>query len=252
VSAGGRLSRIARKSLLKLRAAAGVIADFDDDLQRSSHKLSFSQCGEDLICWFLLDLLAIRKPAYVDVGAHDPVRLSNTALFHLLGSRGINIEPDPRLFASFPRARPGDINLNIGIARAAGTLTFFRMSDPALSTFSESEARRMEAEEGIAITERIQVPVRPLGEVLVENRWQPDFMSVDAEGTDIEVLESFDLARLRPAVVCVETISFSLSMAGKKNAALQKLMAGAGYLAYADTYINTIYVDESRFRSVRG
>jgi len=252
MSAGGRASRIARKALLKLRAAAGMLANFDDDLQRCRQKVSFSQCGEDVISWFLLDQLAIHKPAYVDVGAYDPMRLSNTALFHLMGGRGINIEPDPKLFASFPRARPGDINLNIGIARVAGSLTFFRMADPALSTFSESEARRMESEEGIPIDERVQLPVRPLGEVLSEYGWRPDFISVDVESMDVEVLQSFELARVRPAVICVETISFSLSMAGKKSAPVEKLMADAGYLAYADTYINTIYVDESRFRSVRG
>lgn len=252
MNVGGRASRIARKALLKLRAAAGMLANFDDDLQRSRYKVSFSQCGEDIIVWSLLDQLAIHRPAYVDVGAHDPMRLSNTALFHLLGCRGINIEPDPRLFAKFPRARPSDINLNIGIARAAGSLTFFRMADPALGTFSESEARRMESEEGIPIDGRIQLPVRPLGEILSEYSWRPDFISIDVESMDVEVLQSFDLARVRPAVICVETISFSLSMAGKKNAPLQKLMADAGYLAYADTYINTIYVDESRFRSARG
>lgn len=247
----GRAARILRKSLLRLRAAAGVLVNFDDDLRRSRHKVSFSQCGEDMIAWFLLDLLGIRNVAYVDVGAHDPVRLSNTALLHLLGHRGINVEPDPRLFASFPRARPSDVNLNIGIARTAGRLPFFRMADAALSTFSEAEARRMQAEEGIAIDECIEVPVRPLGEILSEHECRPDFLSVDVEGLDVEVLQSFDLARVRPAVVCVETISFSLAMAGRKNAPLQELMAEAGYLAFADTYINTIFVDEQLFRSAR-
>lgn len=57
-------------------------------------KISYSQCGEDLIVSFIFNRLGILNPNYIDIGAHHPYKLSNTAFFYESGSRGINIEPD--------------------------------------------------------------------------------------------------------------------------------------------------------------
>lgn len=61
-------------------------------------KKSFSQYGEDLI----IDSLLHNKHRgfYVDVGAYDPHRISNTKRFYLKGWKGINIEPDESNFQS--------------------------------------------------------------------------------------------------------------------------------------------------------
>ncbi len=82
---------------------------------RKFKKISFSQCGEDLIVQNIFNCLGIEKPSYIDVGAYDPFIFSNTALFYSKGSRGINIEPDPHLYKTFPKHRKEDINLNVGI-----------------------------------------------------------------------------------------------------------------------------------------
>ena len=78
-------------------------------------KISYSQYGEDLIVRFALENLQIQQPRYIDIGANKPFSGSNTAIFHESGSRGINIEPDPFLFAAFQRFRKRDINLNLGV-----------------------------------------------------------------------------------------------------------------------------------------
>lgn len=224
-----------------------VLTQFEDSLSRSRFRVSFSQSGEDLIAWFLLQHLGIERPTYVDIGAHHPEYLSNTALFHLMGSRGINIEPDPRLFRAFEKSRPNDVNLNIGIAASPGRLTFFRMSDPALSTFSDEEAKRLATEQGIPIDASLAIPVDTIRNVIAASRLHPDFLSVDAEGRDLEILQSYDFSAHRPAVVCVETVSFSLHGDGRKNEAIIDLMSSHGYRIYADTYVNTIFVDLERF-----
>ena len=94
----------------------------------------------------------------MDIGAHHPTHLSNTALFYLLGNRGINIEPDPELFPLVASNRTRDINLNIGIARVPGEIEYYRMSNSSLNTFSITEAHRMEAEEEIPIVDCITLP----------------------------------------------------------------------------------------------
>ena len=42
---------------------------------------SYSQCGEDLLVDYIFKLRGIERPSYLDIGAHDPYYLSNTALF---------------------------------------------------------------------------------------------------------------------------------------------------------------------------
>src|SRR5579872_3745464 len=131
---------------------------------------SFSQCGEDVILRFALQSLGIFHPQYLDVGAHDPLRLSNSALFYQMGGRGVNVEPDPLLFRQFPRRRPKDVNLNVGIASKDGTLDFYIMANRELSTFSRSAAEHFERQ-GIRISTVISVPVLAINTIL--ERYSP-------------------------------------------------------------------------------
>jgi len=238
-----RLGRIAWKLKLRLRLAALILSSFEDTFARSTIKVSFAQSGEDLIAWSIFDTLGIRYPRFLDIGAHHPQHLSNTALFHFLGSRGMNIEPDPLLYAEFLRQRPGDINLNIGVAPVNGTMTFFRMRDPSLSTFSEEEARRRSTEYGMAIESESKAPVRRIAEILAEHRFVPDFLSIDVEGHEMEILQTYDFQNHRPAVICVESLAFSTRGDGAKNHEVCSYVSGQGYRVYADTLINTLFVD---------
>jgi hypothetical protein len=45
-------------------------------------KVSYSQSGEDLIVRVYFDILGITNPTYIDIGAHHPYFISNTALFY--------------------------------------------------------------------------------------------------------------------------------------------------------------------------
>lgn len=238
------LSRIAQKLGLRSRLAAAVARQFDDDLDRCAVKVSYAQCGEDIIAWFLLRLLGIDRPGYLDVGAHHPTRLSNTALFYAMGARGINIEPDPALFSVFPQQRPDDINLNIGVGPREETCEFFRMGDPTLNTFSAAEAHRLESERHIPILERRLLPLAPLASIIQRAHRPVDFVSIDVEGHDLAVLQTLDLTVTRPAVLCIETVDF---VSGRKNLAIPQWLASHDYGTYADTRINTLFVDLKRF-----
>ena len=73
-------------------------------------------------------------------------------------------------------------------------------------------------------------------------------MSVDAEGVDEIIIKSIDFDRNFPIVICIETISFSTSGNGIKNMDLINYIVNNGYLHYADTNINSIFVRESFWR----
>lgn len=238
-----RLRRIWQKLRQRAWLAGQFLTGYEDTPPRNRLKASFAQNGEDLIAWHALYRLGIDLPAYLDIGAHHPFHLSNTALFHLHGSRGINIEPDPRLFAEFTRHRPGDINLNLGVAEQAGELEFHRLSDPSLSTFSATEAAAAMRATGCTLEARLRIPVTTASRVLAEHAFAPDFLSIDIEGGDLAVLRTLDFTRWRPAIICVETLEFST---GRKNPAIAEWLAGQDYRAYADTHVNTLFIDARR------
>ncbi|MFZ2167330.1 MAG: FkbM family methyltransferase [Minisyncoccia bacterium] len=214
----------------------------------SKSKETYSQNGEDRIIWFIFRALGIEKPSYIDIGAHDPIYASNTALLYKNDSRGINIEPNPILFKRFLNKRKNDVNLNIGIAESAGTLDFYEMSGPALSTFSKEEAERMAREyDNLSIVRTFPVEVKTVAEVIQKYAGGvfPDFLSVDVEGLDESILHSIEWSGSRPKVICVETISYSPTRNGVKNHALISYIESKGYLLLADTYINSLFVDSA-------
>jgi FkbM family methyltransferase len=234
-----RLRRIGEKAWKRLVIGRRALTQFDDDWNRTKLKPSYAERGEDLIAWSLFAQLRISRPTYLDVGAHDPELLSNTALFYLLGARGMNIEPDPARYAAFPAARPGDLNLNIGLGDADELRTFYCMQEPLLNTFSQVKARRIAANQKIPIVREIPLAVRRIRTVMEEHAFCPDFLSIDTQGTELEILADFHFEHRRPKVICANTLSFC----GGKNSHLIDFIIGRGYRLYADTHINTIFVD---------
>ncbi len=210
-----------------------------------SYKKSFAQCGEDLITRFIFDVLKIKRPTYLDIGAYHPYKFSNTALFYSLGSSGINVEPNPILFKKFLRLRRRDVNLNLGIHTSRENVDFYIIEPPTLSTFSSDEAHNY-ALQGFPTRLTMTVPTTTISALLENycNNIFPDFLSLDVEGMDFSLLQTMDLSKSSPKVLCVETISFSTSGQGKKKAEIFSLLDSLGYFSYADTYINTIFVSK--------
>lgn len=168
---------------------------------------SYSQCGEDAV---LRGLMAERvadrayRGFWVDIGAHHPVRYSNTKMFSNLGWRGINVDALPESIRLFEKARTRDVNVHVGIGEKPDELDYYTFSDPAVNTFSPESA----AEWSKVETPRIQkVKVVTLKALLDEHLPQGqhiDFQDVDVEGLDLPVLQSNDWSRYRPDFILVE------------------------------------------------
>lgn len=218
------------------------------DRPKNLKKVSYSQCGEDIIIKYLFDSIGIQKPSYLDIGAHTPKYLSNTYLFYVLGSTGVNIEPDIQKFNKICRVRKRDTNLNVAVADYTGEANYFIMSVPTLNTCSQAEAENY-LKEGYKIISRTTVKVESIQSILEKhcNNCFPDLLTVDVEGWEEKILESIDFELSVPTVICVETISYSSSGKGIKNQRVINLLQEQGYLLYADTYINTIFVKRDKW-----
>jgi len=209
-----------------------------------SEKVSYAQCGEDLIVDYVLAVLDVGKVSYLDIGAHHPRYLSNTYYFYRQGGCGVCVEPDPNALRAFKQVRPRDICLPVGIGNVPGTADLFLMTTSTLNTFSREEAERYQAYGTEQIERVIPVEIKTVNQVLGEYfESVPDFVSIDVEGMDLSILKDFDFERFRPKVFCVETLTYTEDGGEEKISELQSLLQQNDYLIYADTYINTIAVD---------
>lgn len=209
--------------------------------------ISFSQEGEDIIinrilgmqCYFG-DLLA-DKGFYVDIGSHHPLRFSNTYSFYQLGWCGINVDPLPGSKKLFDSIRPRDINLELGIANINSKLNYFSYEESALNTFDESKVSSIEYEP----IEIIKVNVQPLSTVLtrylVDNQ-RIDFLNIDVEGFDLEVLQSNDWSKFRPKVINIE-IGGLYSLNKYLSHPTNIYLAGKDYSLFSRTRNSFIYID---------
>ena len=175
------------------------------------HKKSYSQDGEDVVLSAFFEDRKKYRGFFVDIGAHHPVRFSNTWLFYRNGWRGINIDPTPKSMRPFRLLRRRDTNLEIGIGRNLTELTFYCFNEPALNTFDEQVAQSRDLGNPYRIIEILKVPVRPLKAVLDEYlppNQKIDFLTIDVEGLDLEVLKSNDWLKYKPEYILVEDIYF--------------------------------------------
>jgi FkbM family methyltransferase len=164
--------------------------------------ISYAQNHEDV----LLNRLYPEDRAgfYIDVGACHPVFHSVTKLFYERGWHGINIEPIPKLFAMLADDRTRDINLHLGLSNREGTFRFYECpTEVGSSTFSEEEAAVLR-QRGHQLVEHL-IPVTTLARVCEQTAGRTiDFLKIDVEGHEREVLEGGDWSRFRPRVVLVE------------------------------------------------
>lgn len=184
----------------------------DKVARRLGASVTFSQEGEDRLLERMLQ--GLPPGTYVDVGAHDPVRFSNTMGLHLRGWRGVCIDPRPGAAERFHRVRPGDVFIGEGVGNG-GTATYFEFDEPALNTYDEATARDLVSAGRYRMVARSVRRLRRLDEILAQvlPEGRLDLISVDVEGRDLEVLMSNDWERFRPAIVCCEARSESESVA---------------------------------------
>jgi len=207
-------------------------------------KVTFSQCGEDVIIDHIFTVLKKNRITYLDIGAHSPTYLSNTHYFYLKGSRGVCVEADPSLIPAFKRQRPDDVCLNVGVGREEGEGDFYVMSAPTLNTFSKEEAERYQSYGQHRIQRVSKIALRTVNHIIEEQfKVAPDFVSLDVEGMDLDILRSFDFSVFRPTVFCIETLTYVEDKSERKITEIIEYMQQQGYFVYADTYINSIFVD---------
>lgn len=211
-----------------------------------SKRTSFSQTGEDVIIDFLRKVLNLNNFSWIDIGAHNPFYLSNTALFYKKGFKGINIEGDPSLINIFFKNRKRDINLNVVISDKCEESDFYIIDPPTLSTLSNEEAQRCK-DQGYMIKEIVKVKSMLIVDIINEycNGIFPDLLTIDTEGFDLIILKTIDWSN-SPKIICVEGTEHSPNIqngfSNLNDSEVVKYLCSKEYFVFAYTYNNVIFV----------
>ncbi|HVI44790.1 MAG TPA: FkbM family methyltransferase [Chitinophaga sp.] len=201
---------------------------------------AYSSEGEDLILKRIFEHK--REGIYVDVGAHHPFRVSNTYLFYRRSWSGINIDPMPGSKALFDKYRPRDINLEMGVSVKKQQLTYFIFNEPALNTFSEDKVQEYTQNPGYRVIRERKIDTWPLSDILdayLQQNSGIDFMTIDAEGLDMDVLRSNNWKRYRPDYILVESDPHELF--NNWQSELLPFMREMEYDIFAKTYYTCFF-----------
>lgn len=203
------------------------------------YQKSWGQEGEDLI---LLRFFGEKRDGfYVDIGAHHPKRFSNTNYFYQRGWKGINIDAMPGSMRQFDKHRKRDINIEKPISDSNQVLTYYAFNETALNGFSRelSEQRNGTGDWKLKFTKDIETIT--LEEILDTNLpagQHIDFLTIDVEGFDFEVLKSNNFEKYKPTVILIEILESGLE--DIENSEISKLLKKHNYSVYAKT-INTVF-----------
>ena len=181
-----------------------------------------SQFGEDKKIIKLFDQNT--KGIYVDIGCFHPIRQNNTYLMYKQGWSGVNIDLNPLTIDLFNVARPKDINICAAVSNKRGFKNlFFDHQLSSLNTISKNHTLFIKKAFG--------------------NK-NLDFLNIDVEGHELEVLKTLNFKLFDIKVICIEIVNYdfySKKIKMNKNKII-KILKKNSYILKFKTYVNYIFV----------
>ncbi|PLX13850.1 MAG: hypothetical protein C0594_00755 [Marinilabiliales bacterium] len=188
----------------------GIKLSILDKLKRvfkTGGKLYFSQTGEDqIINYYMEEVFKVKTGFYVDIGCYHPVQLSNTYFFYLKGWNGICIDLNTNLKDIWNKKRPNDIFLNEVISDSNEEVEIYHFEPQAVTTIDKHFLE--EWSKHYTHVETRKTKTKRLDQILEEhnkNNKPIDFMTIDVEGHELNVLQSLSINQIRPKLIITES-----------------------------------------------
>ena len=206
--------------------------------------ISYAQNFEDVMLWRALR--NVSGGQYLDVGAAEPDADSVTKAFYDLGWRGVNVEPLEGPFKRLVASRPGDVNLNVALGFAPGEASLYVVGkESGLSTLHEHFAAQHEGE-GWELQER-RVLVTTLAEICATHvTGDLHFLKIDAEGSELDILQGADFTRWRPWIILLEAVDPVSHRPSPFGDWENQVLTPNGYVFVYDDGLNRFYVSSER------
>ena len=183
---------------------------------------------------------------YIDVGCQHPIKNNNTYILNKKGWKGINIDLDKDNIDLFNISRPNDENINIAISNKISEVElFFYHKKSPINTIDKKTSNYQQAK----VTEIKKVNTNTLDNVISKTKYKNskfDFLSVDVEGHELQVLEGFDFNLYSPDVIVVEYLDLTLSKIEVKNQNIENIFKTDLYkflISKKYILVNYIYAD---------
>ena len=210
-----------------------------NELKKLSPKFkSFGQTFEDFVLFYVF--YDLEKGFYIDVGANDPNEYSTTKAFYLRGWNGINIEPLPNKFRLLKKFRPRDINLNIGVGHNQRNATLM------IDGYNGCKSSLIYNKEMVN-PKRINIKIDTMANIckkFVPSGTKIDFLKIDVEGSEKEVLLGIDFINYRPKVICIESLNNTANNYTPEYKGWENILIEKGYKFAYEYWINRFYFDK--------
>ena len=190
-----------------------------------SNKKSYSFGSVDLLINYYFKNK--QKGVYLDVGCQHPISNNNTYLLYKKGWSGINIDLDFKSIKLFNLARSSDININATVSSGEFTKDLFFYHDKSpINTIEKKIADYQSAK----VTEVRSVETKTLNDILTDNLINKvDYLNIDVEGHEIDVLNGFDINKFSPDIVSVEFLDLAMKKLEFKNNNLKNVLNSSIY-----------------------
>lgn len=200
---------------------------------------NYSQWGEDLeIINFFKDKI---KGFYLDIGCFHPVMYSNTCLLFNKGWHGVNIDMNPTSIDLFNIIRPKDINICAALDNKSKKIHAY-FDDP-FSPINTIDKNFYEKSKHVFKNHQmVEIHSKEINDILVENEIKEaiDFLNIDIEGLDYEILRQIDLNAYKVKLIAIETHHVD----GKKSSDCDKInthLLNFGYEIFKKLGPTTLY-----------
>ena len=209
-----------------------------------SKKISFSQTSIDLLISYIFRNK--KKGFFIDIGCNHPIYNNNTYLLYKKGWRGINIDLDEKSINLFNVFRKFDLNIKEAISSKAKEvdLYFYHNKSP-LNTLNKNLVNFHKAQ-----PKKIKkIITKTLNSIIIKSPYaneKIDFMSIDVEGHELDVLKGFDLKKYAPSIIVIEYLDLNVKKLEITNFNLQNVMNSEIYKYMINnnyTLVNCIHSD---------
>lgn len=202
----------------------------------------YSQFGEDKILFEIFQKKT--NGVCIEVGANNGIDDSNTLFFEKIGWRCILVEPNPILCQMIRSTRNALLYECAASDRhGVSTLYIAEGSERAhgVSMLSTEEKAINKIKSYGFSCRPVQVNTRTLDDILAELKLSDDidFVSIDVEGHELEVLKGFSIERWRPNLIIVEDNS------NFEDASVRNYLKLSGFICFKRTGVNDWYSDKN-------
>ena len=194
--------QLKRKYLYSKRKNLPKLLYFFFQLFKSKFKSKklYSNWGIDLL---VKDILKKKKRGiYIDVGCHHPLINNNTNMLYKNGWKGINVDLDFNTIDMFNYFRPKDDNILSALSNKKGQANlYFFHNRAAKNTISKSR--------GTGARSIKKIEVNTLDNIIKNSKFKIkdiDFLSIDVEGNELNVLKGLNFKKYRPKIISIEFI----------------------------------------------